>query len=189
MTGKRSALQHTFGTLHERREEIEVAVMEPQMMRLDIIEAEILEKEAFSVVGLKYRGQNGTGEEIPYLWKELAESLEGIEVPFDHKSAYGLIDNYDDETAKFEYVAGVAVGEAHHVPLGMTRWEIPQQTWAVFRCSPACIDETYQEIYQTWLPRSGYQRAEGPEFEQYSIGFLRGEEDAEVRIHIPIKEA
>ncbi|MGM0401353.1 MAG: GyrI-like domain-containing protein [Chloroflexota bacterium] len=189
MARKRSSLQHTFGTLHGRREEIEVAVMEPQIMQSGIIEAEILEREAFSVVGLKYRGQNESGEEIAYLWKELAEGLEGIEGPFTPKSAYGVIDNYDDESAEFEYVAGFAVGEPYHVPLGMARWEIPQQTWAVFRCTSACIDETYREIYKVWLPQSGYKRAEGPEFEQYSTDFLKGEDDAEVRICIPIKEA
>jgi AraC family transcriptional regulator len=153
------------------------------------MEAQIVHKEAFTVIGLKYRGQNETGEDIPRLWEELAESLEGIENPLNPKAACGVVSNYDDETATFDYVAGVEVEGTHHVPLGMTKLKIPDKTYAVFRCSIEDLDETYREIYETWLPHSSYQRADGPEFEQYSAGFLKGEEDAEVSVHIPIKEA
>lgn len=153
------------------------------------MKAKIIKREACTVVGLKYRGQNETGEEISRLWEEFAESLEGIENPLDPSAPCGVVDNYDDETTEFDYIAGVEIEEPHHVPLGMTRCEIPEQTYAVFRCAPTRLDETYREIYETWLPQSPYRRAEGPELEQYSAEFLQGEEEqAEVRIHIPIEE-
>ncbi|MFP3897353.1 MAG: GyrI-like domain-containing protein [Anaerolineales bacterium] len=152
------------------------------------MKAEIVRREAFAVVGLKYRGQNETGEDIPRLWEELAESLEGIENPLNPKAACGIVDNYDEETTVFDYVAGVEVEEPHHVPLGMTRCEIPEQTYAVFRCTSDQLDETYRKIYETWLPQSSYERAEGPDLEEYGPGFLGDEENAEVSIHIPIEE-
>lgn len=151
---------------------------------------EIISREAFTVVGLKYRGENETGEDIPRLWGELAKVLEGIDNPLDPSAPCGVVDNYDEEIAAFDYVAGVIVNEPHHVPLGMTKWDIPEQTYAVFKCTSEHLDETYREIYEHWLPHSSYRRGEGPEFEQYSPGFLEGEEETgEVRIHIPIKEA
>ncbi|MFO7918574.1 MAG: GyrI-like domain-containing protein [Anaerolineae bacterium] len=154
------------------------------------MKAEIAKREAFTVVGLKYRGQNETGEDIPRLWRELVDVLEGVENPLDPNAPCGVVDNYEEETAVFDYVAGVIVKDPHHVPLGMTKLEIPEQTWAIFECTLDQLDDTYREIYETWLPQSGYQRAEGPDLEQYSADFLQGRgERAEVRICIPVQEA
>lgn len=153
------------------------------------MKAEIVKRETFTVVGLKYRGQNETGEDIPRLWRELVDVLEGIENPLDPNAPCGVVDNYDEETAAFDYVAGVIVKDPHHVPLGMTKCDIPEQTYAVFECTPARLDDTYREIYEHWLPQSPYQRGEGPEFERYSPDFLKGQEEkGEVHIHIPIEE-
>jgi AraC family transcriptional regulator len=153
------------------------------------MEAQIVHREAFTVVGLKYRGQNETGEEIPRLWRDLAESLEAIENPLNPKAACGVVSNYDDENTAFDYVAGIEIEGTHHVPLGMAKVEIPEQTYAVFHCSTEDLDKTYREIYETWLPQSGYQRADGAELEEYDPDFLGNEEDAVVSLHIPIQEA
>jgi AraC family transcriptional regulator len=47
--------------------------------------------------------------------------------------------------------------------------------------------ETYRKIYQTWLPKSDYQRADGPEFEFYDENFDGSNPDSTMYLYIPIK--
>jgi AraC family transcriptional regulator len=100
---------------------------------------------------------------------------------------YGAMDRYDSETHTFEYLAGYETEPTTEAPEGLTTWAIPEQTYAVIRCTIKTIGDAYAYFNQEWLPEAGYQRAAGPEFEFYGAEFHGG--DAEpIHMYLPIEK-
>jgi AraC family transcriptional regulator len=133
------------------------------------MELKIVRRPGFLVVGMKYRGKNQKNE-IPELWQEFMTRVGEIK----HRAnllGYGVMDNYDEKTGEFDYLAGVKVSDASEIPPGMESWQVPEQTYAVFPCNLKDIKEAFQQIYRQWLPQSGYQRTQGPQFEFYDESF------------------
>jgi AraC family transcriptional regulator len=151
------------------------------------MEPQIVSKEAFKVVGLYYRGKNENSE-IPQMWgtfmSRAGEVKHMVQFP---NAAYGVCDNMDHETGEFDYVAAFEVSQVEDVPEGMVGLEIPGGTYAVFTCTLPTLGETFDHVYQVWLPKSGYQRACGPEFELYDEQFSTDEPDSPMYIYIPVK--
>jgi AraC family transcriptional regulator len=146
------------------------------------MEAEILKRDAFVVVGMKYRGRNEANQ-IPALWDVFMPRAHEIPAKVNERVAYGVMGNYDEATGEFDYVAGYEVSATDHIPEGMTSWAIPAQTYAVLPTTLPTLHETYGQIYETWLPQSGYKHAGGPEFEYYDEKFNLS---AEMSIYIPV---
>lgn len=148
-------------------------------------EPELITRDAFTVVGIKYHGKNEHNE-IKRIW---GESFLGRLDEIGYRSVppvtYGVMGNYDPVTGEFDYVAGTGVERADDVPTGMVRWDVPAQRYAVFPCTLATLMSTFQHISETWLPQSGYQRAEGPELELYDEHFAG--EHSTVYVYIPVK--
>jgi AraC family transcriptional regulator len=150
------------------------------------MEPKIVTKSAFTVVGVKYRGKNEKNE-IPQLWEQFGPRICEIKRLADPHVAYGVMHNYDEESGEFDYVAGFEVSSVAEVPEGMVSWEVPEQTYAVFTCTLPTLMETFEHAYKTWLPQSGYQRADSPEFELYDENFDSQDENSEMAIYIPIR--
>jgi predicted transcriptional regulator YdeE len=130
------------------------------------MEPKIVTRPAFTVVGMKYHGKNKNNE-IPQMWQAFLPRKGGIEHMVAPQIAYGLCDAFDEEDGEFDYVAGFEVDSATGVPEGMVSWEVPESRYAVFTCTMATIREAYNYAFETWLPQSGYQRADSPDFELY----------------------
>jgi AraC family transcriptional regulator len=150
------------------------------------MEPKIINRPAFTVVGAKYHGKN-ENDEIPQMWGEFGPRMGEIKHVVDPHVAYGVMDNYDEESGTFDYLAGLEVESAVDLPEGMVGWEVPEQTYAVFTSTLPTLHETFQHIYETWLPQSGHQRAGGPEFELYDENFDPQDESSEMYIYIPVK--
>lgn len=147
----------------------------------------ILTRSAFTVVGLKYRGKNQKNE-IPQLWEKFmprAAEIKNRANPF----GYGVMDNYDEKSGEFDYLAGVEVQDASHVPEGMESWQVPEQTYAVFPCNLKNIKEAFRQIHHEWLPQSGYQRVDGPDFEFYDENFKPDQGKLDLFIYVPVKKS
>jgi AraC family transcriptional regulator len=151
------------------------------------MEAKIVERPAFTAVGLRYRGTEVPAE-APKLWGKLMGRVGEIKDMSDSDVAYGLQDNFDEETGAFDYVAAYEVSGGAAVPQGMIRWEIPANSYAVFSCTLPTVGPTFQKIYAEWLPGSGYQRAAGPEFELYDADFRADDPESPMYIYIPVRE-
>jgi predicted transcriptional regulator YdeE len=149
------------------------------------MEPKIVTKPAFSVVGLLYHGKNENNE-IPGLWEQVNPRFDEIKAKVDPPIGYGVCGSMDDQGA-FDYMAGFEVTRVEGVPAGMTSWEVPEQTYAVFPCTLKTIHDAYQYAFQTWLPSSGYQQGEGPDFELYDEEFDHADPDPRLTIYIPIK--
>jgi AraC family transcriptional regulator len=50
------------------------------------------------------------------------------------------------------------------------------------------LRDTYNFIYQSWLPQSGYELTGGPDFELYDEDFKDFAPDSRFDIYVPIKE-
>jgi predicted transcriptional regulator YdeE len=77
------------------------------MTEKPLSEPRIVEKEAFTIVGLHYRGKN-ENKEAHYLWDKFLPREGEIKgrIP---KLSYGVSDNFDEKTGEFDYIAGVEV--------------------------------------------------------------------------------
>ncbi|AZD56469.1 Transcriptional regulator, AraC family [Pseudomonas chlororaphis subsp. aurantiaca] len=102
---------------------------------------------------------------------------------------YGLCCNPDGKGG-FEYIAGVEISKLDDLP-ELYRWiEVPPQQYAVFEHQGplASLPQTFQYIWKTWLPQSGREAADAPEFERYSADFNPDTGQGVLEIWLPIKE-
>ncbi len=147
---------------------------------------QIITRPAFVVIGVKYQGRNENNE-IPQLWDAfLPDRAAEITGKVNPNVAYGVEDHYDAETGEFDYVAGFEVSADTPTPDGMVRWQIPAQTYAVFKGSLPRIKEMYAHAYRQWLPQSNYRRHSGPEFEFYDEDFTPCKDKLDMYLYIPI---
>jgi len=150
------------------------------------VEPKIVDRAAFTVVGLKYHGKNAENE-IPQMWGVFGPRMGEIKQVVNLHVAYGVCDNFCQDSGEFDYIAGFEVNSATDIPEGMVSWEVPEQTYAVFTCTLPTLAETFQYAYKSWLPQSGRQRTAGPEFELYDEHFDPKDLNSEMEIYIPIK--
>jgi AraC family transcriptional regulator len=149
------------------------------------MESEIITRNTLLVVGMKYHGRNEPNQ-IPGLWDVFMPRAYEVQAKVNEHVAYGVMGNYDQASGEFDYVAGFEVNDADHIPEGMVTWEIPAQTYAVFPTTMPTLTETYDQLYESWLPQSGYKHAGGPEFEYYGETFDPSDPTSEMQIYIPI---
>lgn len=150
------------------------------------MEPRFVSKPAFTVVGVKYRGRNDNNE-IPALWESFfPQQAARIEDKLDPTVSYGVEDNMDMASGEFDYLAGYEVSGGAQTPEGMERWDLPPQTYAVFRGPLSQIHAMYHSVYHDWLPRSGYRRAPGPEFELYDRDFDPVNGKLDMYLYVPV---
>lgn len=100
---------------------------------------------------------------------------------------------YDFREGEFSYMICYP-GTEDLSSLGYTRLSVPSMTWAVFSTGECTeedgtekIQSIWKRIYPEWFPTSGYEHADGPEFEMYfTLG--NGKFDEEVWIPVTRKE-
>ncbi len=146
------------------------------------MEPKIVTKPAFSVVGMMYFGKNENND-IPQVWQKLMARVKEI----DRKSwlAYGVCSEMEED-GRFHYMAGFEIEDETDIPTGMESWNVAEQTYAVFPCTLQTIGETYHRIFETWLPQSEYEKADGPDFELYHEDF-DPETGTGMSIYMPVK--
>jgi AraC family transcriptional regulator len=149
------------------------------------MEPKVMDREGFTVIGMKYRGKNENNE-IPQLWQELGPRVEEIKNMVGAQVAYGICANTDMATGEFDYIAGFEVSSAEALPEGMVSFEVPGGRYALFTTTLPKIGETFHNAYQAWLPQAGYQPTGGPEFELYDERFDPQDPDSTFELYIPI---
>jgi len=139
------------------------------------------------IAGLSERYTAETCANIPAQWQRFAPHLGHIPGQVG-RTAYGVICNTDD-AGNTEYISGVEVSDFSRLPAEFSRLRIPEQRYAVFahRDHIAAIRRTWFTIWNKWLPESGHQVAEAPEFERYGEEFDPRTGTGGLEIWIPIK--
>lgn len=152
----------------------------------------IVQKEAFTVVGKSIRtstieGENST--EIPKFWQDSHANGTVGRVALLGKTQYilGLCYDWQQGGEVFKYAIAVET-DAATADSEFEFIHIPAATWAVFTSigpMPGANQEVWSRIYQEWFPNTGYEQAEGPDFELYPPGDTMSE-DYRCEVWIPI---
>lgn len=146
---------------------------------------EIKNVKPFTVVGMRYRGDNKNNE-IKQLWDEfwpIHAQIKSISDPF---TAYGICDAMDEESKEFEYMASVEVDDTNNIPANMISKSIEGGLYAVFVSTLSTIMEVYDYIMKEWLPASEYKRGNRPDFELYGSAFDPEDPKSSIYLHMPI---
>jgi AraC family transcriptional regulator len=136
-------------------------------------------------VGDRFSHENGAG--IPGLWQRFHMSVAHVPGRVG-QVAYGVCCNGDD-AGNFDYIAGVEVTDFSELPREFMRVHIPEQKYAVFahREHISTIRRTINAIWNHWLPASGFQMADAPNFERYDETFDPSTGNGGFEIWVPIK--
>ena len=151
------------------------------------MQPQFISKPAFTVVGMAIHTKPMTPE-IPNLWDRFGPRMGEVQHLAEPGVSYGLMDHFDHQRGELDYMAGEAVTKAVDLPAGMTSWQGPANTYAVFETTLPAMGETFAYIYNTWLPNSGYRHAAAPYFERYSETFDPTEPGAKLSIYIPVEQ-
>ena len=151
------------------------------------MQPQFMTKPAFTVVGLLIHTRP-MAPEIPNLWEQFVPRMGEVQHSAEPGVSYGLMDNFDMEAGALDYMAGNVVEKVADLPVGMTRWDVPANTYAVFEATLPTIGQAFDAIYTTWLPTSGYQQAAGPYFERYGETFNPDDPAPKLEIYIPVEK-
>lgn len=139
------------------------------------------------LAGLGGRYDQASAATIPQLWEQFAPHIGQVPGQVDDVT-YGICCNADGQGA-FDYVAGVEISKLDDLP-ERYRWvEVQPQHYAVFEHQGPLqsLAQTFHYIWKTWLPQSGREAADAPEFERYSADFNPATGDGVLEIWLPLK--
>ena len=126
------------------------------------------------------------GQDIPRQWEDF---LKLGKLPGQvGTTAYGAICGGDPKTRTMEYLCAVEVQSFDALPKELGRMRVPAVRYAVFRHegNVATIQSTWQRVF-AWLPGSGMQSAETPDFEVYDERFDGATGEGGVEIWLGVK--
>jgi AraC family transcriptional regulator len=120
------------------------------------------------IAGIGKRYSFETNHGIPQQWQRFQPYIGNIPGQVGD-TAYGVCCNADGE-GNFEYIAGVEVANFDDLPSEFSRVRIPAQRYAVFthRDHVSRLRATVYTIWNRWLPSSGHEHADAPDFELYA---------------------
>ncbi|MBH0175521.1 AraC family transcriptional regulator [Fictibacillus sp. 23RED33] len=133
----------------------------------------IVEKEAFSIVGLKKRVPlvfEGVNPEIAAMWQSLTPELISVLKKLSNIEPSGLISastNFSERTtenSELDHYIGAAT--TNECPESMSQLKVEASTWAVFEAVgpfPETLQNVWGRIYSEWFPSSSYEQTEVPE--------------------------
>lgn len=138
------------------------------------------------VAGLACRYAPDETQGIPAQWQRL--SLQHPALLRPGRTAFGVFCNSDDE-GRFEYIAGVDVPDFGGLDPALATLRLPAREYVVatHRGHISTIRRTWQAFVGDWLPRSGVQVADAPEFEKYSPDFDDATGVGDVEIWLPLR--
>jgi AraC family transcriptional regulator len=139
------------------------------------------------IAGLGERYSFETNHGIPLQWQRFVPYIGNIPGQVG-KVAYGVCCNADG-AGNFDYIAGVEVSSFDQLPAELRRVRIPAQRYAVFthRDHISTMRGTVYTIWNKWLPASGHDVADAPDFERYDERFDPLSGIGEVEIWLPLK--
>jgi AraC family transcriptional regulator len=138
-----------------------------------------------SGMGSRYNCESTVG--IAAQWQKFVPHMGNIAGQIGGK-AYGVMCNFDED-GNFDYVCGVEVKDFSRVSMDWTRIRVPSQDYAVFthRDHVSTIRNTWAAIWNRWLPDSGKEVEDAPNFELYGEDFDSVTGRGLVEIWVPLK--
>lgn len=145
----------------------------------DPMNYKIIEKESFSLVGVKrvFNCENGENQrEIPKMWEDVqADGTNDLLFSLNNGGIKGIlgvcVTKRNSHSQLMDY--WIATEHAGPTPEGLLTLELPAAKWGVFEVHgpmPEAIQKAWKQIYSEWFPSSHYEPAGFPEIEVYSAG-------------------
>jgi AraC family transcriptional regulator len=136
-------------------------------------------------IALRYTCETSAG--IPAQWQRFLPHMGTVPGQIG-KTAFGVRYNSDDE-GNFDYLCGVEVTDFSRLPPDLNGIRIPAQKYAVFshREHISTIRSTWNTIWNKWLPESGHEVVDAPDFERYSEEFDSRTGTGGLEVWVPIK--
>jgi len=167
------------------------------------MEPRIIEKEEIILVGMIFYGDpfKSTGgwseeNEIGKLWKRFStywdkhgELLKNVVDPNVGYKVHIEPEEYA-ETKNFYVMVAVKVAKIEALPLELSIKVLPPSTYALFTLRGKEITSNWpDEVYQKWLPESGYKEAHKFTIECYDGERFKGMDnpESELDVYVPIK--
>lgn len=157
-----------------------------------LLEPKIIFNDEFKIIGLSCTTTNTENKEkgiIPSLWDKFISRIGEVKNTASSTRTFGLCEVIEDSNDSFTYVCCKDVENFDFVPEGMVAKVVPSSRYAVFthKGSVESLGETYDYIYGSWLPKSGYEiNGIKYDFELYDERFDNSS-SSEMDIYIPIK--
>jgi predicted transcriptional regulator YdeE len=125
-------------------------------------------------------------ESIPRQWDDFTKL--GVLPGQVGTTAYGAICGGDPATQTMEYLCAYEVQSFDALPKELGRMRVPAVRYAVFLHpgNVSTIRDTWQQIF-AWLPGSGMQSANTPDFEVYDARFDAATGDGGVEIWLGVQ--
>lgn len=170
----------------------QIQMPEPILMEtkrsMEIAPPKIIDRPATKIAGIAETYSHRAHEPgIPAQWQRFGPHIGHIpgQVGTD---AYGVVIS-PCAGGEMRYVCGVEVSGFAHIPFDWERVDLPARRYAVFHHAGhvSSIRDTWQAIFTQWLPESGTQPAEGPEFERYTAAFDPRTGSGGLEIWIPLQ--
>jgi len=142
-----------------------------------------------TIAGLRERYSCESSKAIPSQWLRLQPYLGHVDGQRG-KVAYGVRFNPDDD-GDFDYLCGVEVADLDRLPQGFSHVRIPRQLYAVFAHGGhiSTIRSVVTSIWSHWLPESGLETAEAPDFERYGPEFDPRTGNGGFEIWVPVRSS
>ena len=148
---------------------------------------EVIERPAFTVVGMNIRTKN-MSPEIPALWPKFVARIGEIENPAEPRVSYGVMRlPLPSGMQALDYMAAVSVKPGGRVPGGMEALTIPAGMYTACRYPLAELGKGFGEIFNRLLPQSDYAQVPGPWFERYDESFDPHDPRSLVEICLPLR--
>jgi AraC family transcriptional regulator len=175
----------TQGNLNNLRL-MEAMKMEGNMLKVLDARFETGRVLLISGIGSRYNCANTAG--IATQWQGFVPHIGNIAGQVGRK-AYGTMCNFDED-GNFDYICGVEVKDFSHVSPDFSTVRVPAQDYAVFTHSDhiSTIRSTWMTIWNKWLPDSGREVEDAPNFELYGENFDSVTGRGLVEIWLPLKK-
>jgi AraC family transcriptional regulator len=143
--------------------------------------------KAMLIAGLNASYTFDTMSGLPAQWEKFVPHLGHVPGQIG-QVAYGVVTKQSE--SGFDYLCGVEVKELDGLPRDLDSVRIPVQRYAVFRQKDhiSQIRNVMSEIWNSWLPSSGYQTADGPRLERYGPDFDGRTGQGGFQIWWPVKD-
>jgi AraC family transcriptional regulator len=196
--GSHEAFTRAFGeqfglspaSVRERGSVAGLALVEPWRTadgpRVTLDEPRLVHDHTRFIAGLGCRYTADTTQGIPAQWQRLL--LHHASTLPKGRTAFGVFCNGDDE-GSFEYIAGVDVPGFGGLDPALSTLRLPAREYVVatHHGHISAIRSTWRTFVDDWLPRSGLQVDDAPDFEKYSDDFDDVTGTGDVEIWLPLR--
>lgn len=137
-----------------------------------VVEPQLIGTPEIRVVGIRCCS-SFIENKVPEIWDTFLGRVNEIPLLGHERRFVGLYKYIPavgfSHRTEFCYLAGTLVQNAVELPMEMVGVTVPAATWAAFRLNDylSTREKAHQYIIGTWLPKSGYERAELPTLEVF----------------------